>query len=65
MILPESSVFLDYQLLFNTKSNMRYKAHNPDNTIMKQKDAYEVELRTMNLDSEKFEQLLDLYDDTK
>ena len=65
MILPESSVFLDYQLLFNTKSNMRYKAHYPDNTIMKQKDAYEVELRTMNLDSEKFEQLLDLYDETK
>ena len=33
MILPESSVFNDYQLLFNLKSNIIYKSHSVDNSV--------------------------------
>ena len=36
MILPEASVFNDYQLLFNLKSNIIYKAHSVDNSVLVQ-----------------------------
>ena len=64
MILPESAVFNDYQLLFNLRTNMIYKAHSPAGTNNEELRESDVELRTMNLDCEKFHQLIDLYPDT-
>ena len=64
MVLPLHSIFNDYQLLFNLKSNISFKAHTP--TFRKEEDllAIENQIRTMNLTREHFEELLDLYPDT-
>ena len=64
MVLPEHSIFNDYQLLFNLRSNIKFKAHIP--VYRKEEDllAIENQIRTMNLDAEKFQDLLELYPDT-
>ena len=54
MVLPLHSIFNDYQLLFNLKSNISFKAHTP--TFRKEEDllAIENQIRTMNLNCEHF-----------
>ena len=63
MQLPTDSIFNDYQLIFKLKSNIHYKAFTPIYVDEKQFNNSE-NTRTMNLDAEKFEELLDLYPST-
>ena len=63
MQLPVDSIFNDYQLIFSLKSNIDYRAHAPvyENEAQFQEGA---STNTMNLDGEKFQELLDLYPQT-
>ena len=64
MVLPEHSIFNDYQLICNLKSNILFKSHTPTFTNEKDMDREENLVRTMNLDGEKFQDLLELYPET-
>lgn len=63
MQLPVDSIFNDYQLIYNLKSNIDYRGHTPvyENESQFQKGNV---TNTMNLASEKFAELLDLYPQT-
>ncbi len=64
MELPPDSIFNDYQLLFNIKSNITFKSWTPMYINEKQMHSDENRTRTMNLDGEKFQELLELYPET-
>ena len=65
MQLPPESLFNDYQLLFSVKSNIKYVSYSPKFTDEKSYNLHSNNTITMNLDSEKFQELLDLYPETK
>ena len=64
MQLPAHSLFNDYQLLFDLKSNITFKSFTPMFQNEKQMLLAENQTRTMNLDGEKFQSLLELYPET-
>jgi len=64
MQLPANSLFNDYQLLFNLKSNITFKSFTPRYESEAQMQAVENRTRTMNLNGEKFQDLLELYPET-
>lgn len=64
MQLPANSIFNDYQLIFNLKSNISFRSYSP---IYESEAQYRNNVnytQTMNLDGEKFQDLLELYEDT-
>ena len=63
MQLPVDSIFNDYQLICGLKSNIDYRAHTPLYENEKQFQEGSA-VSTMNLDGEKFAELLDLYPQT-
>lgn len=65
MLLPSGSIFNDYPLLFNLKSNIRFKSHTPKSTNLRNNlSSDNANTVTMNLDAEKFQEILELYPKT-
>ena len=67
MRLPEGSVFLDYQLIFQLKSDIVFRAYQPELTQMSKEalnDKKWDQTETMCLAPEEFERLIDLYPET-
>ena len=64
MEMPELSLFNDYQLLFNLKSNIAYRSFTPIYVSDEQMKLPENKTRTMNIHAENFQDLLELYPDT-
>ena len=64
MMLPEYSIFNDYQILFGLKSNIKFVANTPLWTNEHDFESPQNWVRTMNLESEKMQDLLDLYPET-
>ena len=64
MQLPELSVFNDYQLLFGLKSNIVFRSFTPTYVSEKQMDDPMNKTRTMNLNADTFQELLELYPET-
>ena len=63
MQLPVDSIFNDYQSIFKIKSNIDYRAYTPPYENEAKFQAGE-SIHTMNLDGEKFDELLELYPET-
>lgn len=64
MVLPVDSIFNDYNLLFNLKSNIEYKSFSPEFVSEAQQQSDELKTMTMNLDADKFHELITLYPET-
>ena len=64
MQLPPGSIFNDYQLLYNLKSNINFKSESITFESERQYNNAEHRTQTMNLDGEKFRELITLYPDT-
>ena len=63
MQLPCDSIFNDYQSIFKIKSNVDYRAYTPVYENEAKFQAGEI-TNTMNLAREKFEDLMDMYEET-
>ena len=66
LVLPQGSIFNDYQVLFDLKSNIAYNAWQPDsiNNDSKMKLNEHYHTKTMNIDCDKFNDLCELYRET-
>ena len=64
MQLPKNSIFNDYQLLFNLRSNIEFKSFMPYYENEEQMRSAENLTRTMNLPGDIFQNLLELYPET-
>ena len=64
MILPEDSLFNEYTLIFDLKSNIIFKSFMPTFESLEYERNAENMTRTMNLDAETFKDLLEMYPDT-
>lgn len=64
MQLPELSVFNDYQLLFGLKSNIVFRSFTPTYVSENQMNDPINKTRTMNLNADTFQELLELYPET-
>lgn len=65
MHLPPGSIFNDYTLLFDLKSNIGFKAYQPVFTSLKQEQSTDDNLTvTMNIEADKFNELKELYPET-
>ena len=64
MILPAHSIFNDYLLMFGLKSNITFQATKPILNKNSDANASENLTRTMNLDCDTFQNLLELYPET-
>lgn len=65
MLLPSGSIFNDYSLLFNLKSNIQFKSHSPkSDNIRGELSSDRINTVTMNLDADKFKEILELYPKT-
>ena len=65
MHLPPNSIFNDYQIIFNLKSNITFKSFTPLYVNEAQMRSKENNTQTMNLDADTFRDLLELYPHTK
>lgn len=64
MTLPVDSIFNDYNLLFGLKSNIEYKSFSPEYVDEAQMQSDDMKTQTMNLEADKFHELITLYPET-
>lgn len=64
MVMPVDSVFNDYNLLFKLKSNIQYKSFSPPYSNEEEMQSDESKTMTMNLEGDKFHELVALYPET-